>query len=131
MMPIQVELHSHRLGGSALLIPFDDIMLASTTCRELLQVVLSEHLQQPYLLVTIEKVSFFTIKHHDKVSDSNQNTRVDKDLANATACLDMPTMSAVIESFSTQSFKFTCTSMYNLCLIAKGVEPHPESEVKS
>ena len=39
MMTIQVELDSRRLGGSALLIPFADSMLASTTCRELLQVV--------------------------------------------------------------------------------------------
>jgi len=109
VLTIQVELDSRRLGGSALLIPFADNMLATTTCREMLESVLSEHLQQPDLLATTEKVSMFTIKQHDDVTGSSRKTRMDKDLANATACLDMPTFSA-IESFSTQSFNFKVTS---------------------
>ena len=109
MMTIQVELDTRRLGGSALLVPFADTMLASTTCRDLLQQVLIEHLQQPDLLHTAEKVSMFVIKQHDNVSGSGRKTRVDKDLANATTCLDMSALS-VIESFSTQSFNFKLTS---------------------
>ena len=67
MMTIQVELDSRRLGGSALLIPFADSMLASTTCRQLLQQVLAEHLDKPDLHATSEKVSMFIIKQHDNV----------------------------------------------------------------
>jgi hypothetical protein len=109
MMTVQVELDSRRLGGSALLIPFADSMLASTTCRQLLQQVLTEHLDQPDLLATLEKVSLFVIKQHDNISGSGRKTRVDKDMANATACMDMTALS-VIEAFSTQyfSFKLTC-----------------------
>ena len=49
-----------------------------------------------------------TIKQHDNVSDSGRKTRADKDLANATAYLDMPTLS-VIEFVPTQSFNFKVT----------------------
>ena len=100
MITVQVELDSRRLGGSALLIPFADRMLASTTCRQLLQQVLTEHLDQPDLLATLEKVSLFVIKQHDNISGSGRKTRVDKDMANATACMDMTALS-VIEAFST------------------------------
>jgi len=109
IMTIQVELDSRRLGGSALLIPFADSMLASTTCRQLLQQVLAEHLDKPDLLATSEKVSMFIIKQHDNVSGSGRKTRVDKDLANATDCMDMTALS-VIEAFSTQFFTFKVTS---------------------
>ena len=108
-MTIQVELDSRRLGGSALLIPYADTMLASTTCRQLLQQVLCEHLDEQDLLAAAEKVSMFIIKQHENVTGSGRKTRVDKDLANATACLDMPALS-VIESFSTQYFNFKVTS---------------------
>jgi hypothetical protein len=100
MMTIQVEQNSRRLGGSALLIAFADSILASTTCRQLLQQVLAEHLDKPDLLATSEKVSMFIIKQHDNVSGIGRKARVDKDLANAIACMDMTALS-VIEAFST------------------------------
>jgi hypothetical protein len=50
----------------------------------------------------------FTIKQHDNVSGSGRKTRADKDLANATAYLDMPTL-FVIEFVSAQSFNFKVT----------------------
>ncbi len=105
MMTIQVKLDTRRLGGSELLIPFADNIMASTTCRNLLQTVLIGHLDQPHLLPSVEKVSMFVIKQHDNVVGSGRKTRVDKDLANATTCLDMFALS-VIDSFSTQSFNF-------------------------
>jgi hypothetical protein len=108
MMTIHVELDSRRLGGSALLVPYADNMQASTTCRDLLQQVLIEHLHQPNLLHTAEKASMFIIKHHDNVFGSGRKTRVDKDLANATIILDMSALS-VIETFSTHSFNFKLT----------------------
>jgi hypothetical protein len=105
-----VELNSRKLGGNALLIPSADTMLVSTTCRQMLQeVVLSEQLHQPDLLATVEKVSIFAIKQHDNVSSSDMKTRVDKNLANATTCMDM-SMISVIESLSTQYFTFKLTS---------------------
>jgi hypothetical protein len=51
----------------------------------------------------------FVIKQHDNISGSGRKTRVDKDLANASACLDMSALS-VINSFSKQSFNFKLTS---------------------
>jgi hypothetical protein len=108
-MTIQVELDTRRLGGSALLIPFSDNILTSTTCRNLLQTVLIGHLDQPDFLQSVEKVIMFVIKQHDNVSGSGRKTRVDKDLANATTCLDMFAL-YVIESFSTPSFNFKLTS---------------------
>ena len=112
MMTVQVELDSRRLGGSALLIPFADIMLSSTTCRQLLQQVLTEHLDQPDFLANMEKVSLFIIKQHDNVSGPGRKTRVDKDMANATTCMDMMALS-VIESFSTQYFTFKLTALWS------------------
>jgi hypothetical protein len=52
----------------------------------------------------------YIIKQHDIVSGSGRKTRVDKDLANATACMDLSVIS-VIESFSTQYFTFKLTSL--------------------
>ena len=49
-----MELDSRRLGGSALLIPFSDDTLASTTYRHMLKQVLDEHLIQPDLLANAE-----------------------------------------------------------------------------
>ena len=68
MITTQVELDSRRLGGSALLIPYADIILTSTTCRQMIQGVLTDHLQQPNLLATVEKVSKPIIKQQDNVS---------------------------------------------------------------
>jgi hypothetical protein len=103
MITIQVELDSRRLEGSAMLIPYVESILASTTCRQMLQGVLTDHLQQPDLLATVEKVIMFIIKQQDNVSGYGRKTRVDKDIANATACMDLSAM-PVIESYSTQYF---------------------------
>ena len=97
MITIQVELDSRRLGGSALLIPYADIILVSTTCRHMQQGILTDHLHQPYLLATVEKVSMHIIKQQDNITGSGRKMRVDKDIANATACMDLSAMS-VIES---------------------------------
>ncbi len=105
MIRIQVEMDSRRLGGSALLIPFANNMLASTICRQILQGVLTDHLPQPDLLAITEKI----IKQHDDVSCFGRKTRVDKDLANATACLDLNVMSS-IETFLNRYFTFKVTS---------------------
>jgi hypothetical protein len=50
----------------------------------------------------------FIIQQHDNVTWSGRKTRVDKDLANGTTCLDMAVL-WVIESFSTQYFTFKIT----------------------
>ena len=101
VITIQVELDSRGLGGSAMLIHYVDNILASITCRQVMQGFLTDHLQQLDLLVTVEKVSTFIIKQQDNVSSSGRKTRVDKDIANATACMDLSAIS-VIESYSTQ-----------------------------
>ena len=95
MITIQVELDSRRLGGSAMLIPHADIIWASTTCRQILQGVLTDHLQQPDLLATVEKVSMLIIQQHDNISGSGRKTPVDKDIANVTACMDLSGMSLI------------------------------------
>ena len=65
MITIQVELDSRRIGGIAMLIPYVDNILASTTCRQMLQGGLTDQLQLPDLLATAEKVSMFIIKQQD------------------------------------------------------------------
>ncbi len=89
MITIQVELDSRRLWGSALLIPYADIILESTTNRHMLQGVFTDHLHKPDLLATVEKVSMHIIKQQDNISGFGRKTRVDKDIANATACMDL------------------------------------------
>ena len=84
MMTVQVELDSRRLGGSALLIPYADSWLASTTYRHFLSRVLTDHLQRPEIIATAKQVSICIIKQRDNVTGSGRKTRVDKDLANAT-----------------------------------------------
>jgi len=97
------------IGGSALLIPYADTWLASTYCRLFLDQVLNEHLHKLDVLSTSEQVSMFIIKQHGNVTGSGRKTRVDKDLANATPCLDMTVLS-VCESFPTQYFTFKINS---------------------
>ena len=84
MMTIQVELDGRRIGGSALLIPYADTWLASTSCRQFLEQVINERLHQHDALNTTEQVSMFFIKQHDNVAGSYRKTHVDKDLANDT-----------------------------------------------
>ena len=106
-----MELDGRMIGGSALLIPFADTWFASTSCRQFLEQVINEHLHQPDVLSTNEQVSMFIIKQHDNVRGSGRKTRVDKDLANATSCLDMTVLS-ISESFSAQYFTFKITSRH-------------------
>jgi uncharacterized membrane protein YjgN (DUF898 family) len=75
MITIQVELDSRRIGGIAIIIPYVDNILASTTCRQMLQGVLTDHLQQPDLLATAEKVSMFIIKQQDGCHTIVRNAR--------------------------------------------------------
>jgi hypothetical protein len=50
MLAVLVESDNRKLGGNTLLIPFEEVWLAANTCRELLQFVLSSHLELPELL---------------------------------------------------------------------------------
>jgi hypothetical protein len=100
MVMVQVELDGRRLGGSALLIPLADVWLSSNTCRKLSQQVLCDHLHRPEVLSVAEKISMFCMKQKDTITGSGRKARVDKDLANAAACLDRKCMS-VIDLFST------------------------------
>jgi hypothetical protein len=121
MMTIQVELDSRRLGGGALLIPFSDDTLASIPCRQMLKQVLDEQLNQPNFLANAEKASFLIIKQHDNVSSSGRKTHVDKDLADATTCMDMSALS-VIASFSTEFFNFKVTSQSSAVSQARNLQ---------
>ena len=105
MLTILVEQDSRKLGGTTLLIPFQELWLINNTCRQLLQFVLNEHLNLPDVLVGASQVKMFCMQQEESTSGSGRKKRVDKDLANATACLDCTCM-FVVESFSTQSFRF-------------------------
>jgi len=50
MLTVLVEPDNRKLGENTLLIPFEEVWLATNTCRELLQFVLSSHLELPELL---------------------------------------------------------------------------------
>ena len=56
LLTVQVELDLRRLGGSALLIPFDDAWLESNPCRQLLKHVLDEQLDESDVLVAADEV---------------------------------------------------------------------------
>jgi hypothetical protein len=105
MLTVIVEQDSRKLGGNALLIPFQDSWLTNNTCRQLLAFVLDVHLKLPDVLAATSEVKMFCIQQEESTSGSGRKARVNKDLANATACLDC-TVTFVIESFSTYSFRF-------------------------
>ena len=107
---MQVELNSRRLGGSALLIPFEDAWLESNSCRQLLKHVLDEKLDGSDVLVAADEVKMFCVKQQDNITSSGKKTRVEKELANATSCLDLTVMS-VIDAFSTLHFTFKISSL--------------------
>ena len=67
------------------------------------------YISHTYIRAIVEKVSIHIIKQQDNITSSRRETRVDKDIANATACMDLSAMS-VIESYSTQYFTFKLTS---------------------
>jgi hypothetical protein len=109
MLSVVVEQDSRKLGGNTILIPFQDIWLINNTCRQLLQYVLNEHLNLPDVLVAASQVKMYCMQQEESTSGSGRKKRVDKDLANATACLDLTCM-FVVESFSTLSFRFKLIS---------------------
>ncbi len=86
------------------------VWLAEHTCRQLLEHVLCTHLEHPDVLINAESVKLFCMKHEDTVTGSGKKIRVDKEMANATACLDYK-VSFVTESFSTQKFTFKVVSL--------------------
>jgi len=71
----------------------------------LLVFVLNVHLHLPDVLAAASEVKMFCMQQDQTTSGSGRTTRVNKDLANATECLDC-TVTFVIESFSTYCFCF-------------------------
>ena len=105
MLTILVEQDSRKLGGSTLLIPFDESGLANNFCRELHAKVLCEHLELSDVLALASQVKMFCMQQQESTSRSGRKARDDKELAIATACLDCKVL-YVIESVSTHSFRF-------------------------
>ena len=62
MLTVLVEYDARKLGGNTLLIPFEEVWLATNTCRELLQFVLSSQLKLPELLSSAQQVKMFCVK---------------------------------------------------------------------
>ena len=122
MLIVHVELDSRRLGGSLSLIPFADAQLSSHTCRDILQNVLDIHLERPTALLTAEVVHMYCIKQHDTVNGSGRNSRVAKEMANASACIDMKLLS-VINAFSKLYFSFKIWSLPTTLLTQARVNP--------
>ena len=106
MLTVLVEYDARKLGGNTLLIPFEEVWLATNTCRELLQFVLSSHLELSELLSSAQQVKMFCVKQQEFVQTGSAST---KEIANATACIDCKAI-FVIESFCTQSFHFKVVS---------------------
>ena len=67
MLTVLVEYDARKLGGNTLLIPFQEVGLAANTCRELLQFVLSSHLELAELLSSAQQVKMFWAKQQDFV----------------------------------------------------------------
>jgi len=66
MLIVQVELDSHRLGGSTMLIPLKDAWLAANTCRELVKHVLNKHLNSRDVIAAAEKVKLYCDKKKNR-----------------------------------------------------------------
>jgi len=64
----------------------------------------------------------FCLKQHDTLFGSGKNSRVDKEMANAIACLDY-NVSLVVDSFSTHSFHFKTCSLTRQATVRSGGEP--------
>jgi hypothetical protein len=67
MLSVLVENDSRKLGGNTLLIRFEETWLATNSCRDLLQCVLTSHLELPDLLSTAEQVKMFCVKQKEFV----------------------------------------------------------------
>ncbi len=109
MMTLQVEVDSRRLGGTSLLIPFKDVWLASHTCREMLQQVLTENLNEIDVLENAEQITLLVSKRQDNAIESDPCR---SSVANATSCMDF-TVLAVIDAFSTLYFAFKIVAKSN------------------
>jgi hypothetical protein len=96
------------LAGSMLLLPFDVAWLSSNTCREMLKLVLIEHLKRPTVLAATEVVKMSCTKQ-EVVTETSIAARIERKTANATTCIEMFVLT-VITSFSTFSFTFKITS---------------------
>jgi len=83
-----------------MLIPFEVTWLREHICRHLLEHVLDVYFKRPEVLATVELVTLMCIRG---------TTRVDRQMANATACLVI-NVSFVIKLFSTLDFNFKLTS---------------------
>ena len=59
MLTVIVEQDSRKLGGNALLIPFQDSWLTNDTCRQLSIFVLNEHLHLRDVLAAASEVKMF------------------------------------------------------------------------
>jgi hypothetical protein len=101
ILNVHVVLDSHTIGGNTMLISFEVTWLGEHTCRQLLAHVLDIYLKRPEVPATVEHVTLFCVRGL---------VRVDKQMANATACLEF-NVSFVIDSFSTLDFNFKLTSL--------------------
>jgi len=95
IITVQVEVDSCRLGGSSLLIPFKDAYLASHTCRDMLQEVLTENRNGVDALENAEQITLFISKRQGSTTDSGPCR---SSMANATACMDFIVL-GVIDAF--------------------------------
>ena len=109
MMTVQVEVDSRRLGRTSLLIPFKVVWLASHTCREMLQQVLTENLNGVDVLENAEQITLFVSKRQDNTTDSGPCR---SSVANATTCMDF-TVLVVMEAFSALYFAFKIVAKSN------------------
>ena len=97
VITIVVELDSRRLGGSMMLLPFGIAGLSSNTCREMLKLVLIEHLDRPTALAIAEVIKMFCTKQ-EVMTESGIDARIEREIANAITCIEMSFLT-VITSF--------------------------------
>ncbi len=90
------------LAEIPMLIPFEETWLATHTCRDLLQFVLTPQLELPELLYMAQQVKIFCVKQKEFLQAGSGSK---KEIANATTCIDYKVI-FFIESFSTHSFHF-------------------------
>jgi hypothetical protein len=94
MLTILVEVDSKKLGGDMLLLPFEETWLAANTCLELLLQVLVRQLYRPIARVTAEQVKMLCSKQ-EVVTKSGLAARLEKEVSNATGCIDMLVLSVI------------------------------------
>ncbi len=94
MLSVLIEYDFRKLGENTLLIPFEETLLATNSCRELLQCVLTSHLELPEFLSTVEYVKMFCVKQQEFVHAGSSSK---KEIANAKSCIDYKAI-FVIES---------------------------------